>query len=245
MKNSLFNNYLLNLLDSLEQNLSAYTKEKNPESIHCLRLDIKKIKAVLSFAEYIYKEKCDATRLNPLFHKAGEIREMHLNIHLLSLVPHPPQRLITQLKNKENVLIQQFIENGSEYITLIKDFSSKICFLKIQRSKKTIIKHFKKEQKKAKKILQHKDRESMHGYRKKIKKIIYIYNVLPEKMQNKINLKEAKIDKQQKKLGEWHDTYAAIQFLSHEDLPLKTSAYILKLKEDEKRQFKDLLNYVT
>lgn len=241
MKNSLFNNYLFDLLDSLEQNLTAYITDQNPESLHRLRLDIKKIKALFSFAEYMNQEKYDATTLKPLFHKAGEIREMHINIHLLSSAPQPPKRLITQLKKEENILTQQFIEIGSGYIKLVKDFKGGICFPEIRWGKKRIIKFFEKEQKKTNEILQHIDREGLHEYRKKLKKMVYVYNALPKRIQNKIDLNEAGITKQQKKLGDWHDTYSAIHFLASKPLPLKTAEYVFKLKEEEKRRYNKLL----
>ena len=240
MEKNLLNNYVLDLLESIEQNLSTYTKDKQPEGLHRLRIELKKIKAVIYFAENIYKEKYDATKLNPLFHKAGKIREMQINIHLLSTVPDSPKRLIAQLKKRENILIQQFVKNGSRSILIIKNFVKKVCLPEILPSKKTIINYFKKERSKANKILRHKKREDMHGYRKKIKKMMYIYNALPKEIQKQIELNETEINKQQKKLGNWHDNYSAVTFFSNVHFPMQTSEFILKLKEKEKRQFNAL-----
>jgi len=245
MEKNLLNNYIFDHIESLEQNLSTYRKDKNPEFLHRLRVDFKKIKAIFSFAEKIYIEKYDIIKLKPLFLKAGKIREMQLNIHLLSAVSHPPERLIARLKKKENILIQQFIQNGSRNIILINEFREKTCIPEKLRSKKIILKYFKKEKKKAKKILRHKDREGMHVYRKKIKKMMYIYNALPKGIQKKIELNETKINKLQEQLGDWHDTYSAINFFSHAHFPMPISAYILKLKEKEKRQFNTLLINLT
>lgn len=241
MEKNLLNNYVLDLLESIEQNISAFTKDRKPERLHRLRVNIKKIKAIFSFAENIYKVKHDATKLKQLFLKAGKIWEMHININLLGAVPHAPERLITRLKKKENILTQQFIKNSSQYFVLINDFREKVCLPEILRSKKAIIIFFNKERRKANKILQHKDRESMHQYRKKIKKMMYIYNTLPKIMQNKIELNKAEINKKQKKLGDWHDIYSAINYFSHELFPIQTSEYILKLKEKEEKQFNTLL----
>ena len=240
MENSLLNNYLLDLLDSLEQNLCGFTADQNPESLHRLRLDIKKIKAVFSFAEYIYKEKYDVTKVKQLFNEAGKIREMQINIQQLSQVPNPPKTLVNQLNKEEKKLAQQFIKGASQYIRLIQDFKTKIRFPEKALSKKRTIKYFKKKKKKTNKSLQNIDKGGLHEYRKKIKKLIYVYNALPKKLQNKIDLNEAAIHKQQKKLGEWHDTYSAIEFLSNKHLPKNTSEYISTLKEKENRQFKDL-----
>jgi CHAD domain-containing protein len=245
MEKNLLNNYVLESLESLEQNLTTYTKDKNPESLLHLRVDIKKIKAVFSFAEIIYKEKYDTKKLKLLFSRAGKIREMHINIHLLSTFPHPLEKLINHLRKKENILIEQFIKNGPRFEMLVKDFRKKTFFPELLPSKKIIIKYFKNEKKKANKILRKKDRECMHAYRKKIKRMMYIYNSLPQRMQKAIELNKTEINKIQKKLGNWHDTYSAINYLSHAQFPIKPSKHILKLKEKEERQFNTLLINMT
>ena len=234
------NNYVLDLLEAVNHNLSAYKKDKDPESIHNLRVNIKKIKAVFSFAEKIYKEKHDTSLLMPLFKKAGKIREMQINNRVLSAVPQFPESLISELKMKEDILIRQFLKNTSLYKNQIRDFREKASLSEKLPDKKTIIKYFEKESSKAKSILQNTDREGMHRFRKKIKIIMYMYDVLPLSLQNKIDLNEAEINKQQKSVGVWHDTNAILKFLSDEH-PVETSEYILKLRTKEKRQFNLLL----
>ncbi len=214
MKSSVLNDYILSNLEFVVHHLSVYIKDQKPESLHLLRLDIKKLKAVFSLAEYVFKEKLDTTLLKHLFQEAGKLREVYIHIQLLSSIPHPPQKLIHQLKKKENILIKEFIENGSKYILFINDFRDKAGFPEIVLDKEIIEKYFSKEEKKTIKILKNVDRKGMHSYRKKIKKINYIYNVLPEKMQNKLKWNESEINKKQKMLGDWHDTYAAIHFLA-------------------------------
>ncbi len=234
------NNNLLVLLDSIEQNTYAYMKDRKPEYIHNLRLDIKKIDAIFSFAEKLFKEKHDASKLKPLFMKAGKIRELQINIQLLSTIPYFPKRLITQLKKKENTLVQQFINNGSRYIMLIRHVRERVNLPETLPGKRTITKYFNKEKIKAELLLQNHVRDSLHAYRKKIKKMMYVYWVLPGRLKKKIILDEVEIDKQQKKLGIWHDTYSAIHFVSLMNLPGKTMEEVLKLKYKEERQFKAL-----
>ncbi len=85
----------------------------------------------------------------------------------------------------------------------------------------------------------------MHKYRKKIKGIIYVYNALPIKIQKKLEIDVAVFNKQQEWVGEWHDTYAAINFLSLGHSSNQKSDYISNLKENEKRQFETLLVNLT
>ncbi|MBK9221821.1 MAG: CHAD domain-containing protein [Saprospiraceae bacterium] len=238
MPNNLLNQYVVTRIKSITKNLSAYTKDKKPEHLHRLRLEIKKINAVFSFAKNVYGESFNTNKIKPIFKKAGKIREIQINIHLLSLFQHPPKRLITQLKKKENILTQQFIKHDLRYSKIIKTFQNNVSFPEILPDKKIIIKYFEKQ--KANKKFKTKDREHVHRYRSKIKKLLFIYNALPNKIKKEIKLNELEIDKLQKMLGNWHDTYSAINFFSQEQFPMNTAEYILKLKAKEKRQFNAL-----
>jgi CHAD domain-containing protein len=242
MKNNPFNQYVLRRSKSIELNLSAYIKDKNPECLHRLRVDIKKIRAIFSFADKVYKEKYSSSALDPLFKKTGKIREIQINIHLLTLFPFQPKRLINQLKKKENRLTQQLINNASQYVRLIMKFREKKYLPDILPDNDIIIKYFKKEKQKSNKKLDKKDRDSVHQFRTRIKYMMYVFKALPKIIQKEIVLNKTKINIQQKIMGEWHDTYSAVYYLNHQHLPKKSVEYILKLKEIEKKQFNALFN---
>ena len=245
MEKNVLNKYVFDLLESLEKHLSTYRKDKKPKHIHHLRVDIKKINALLSFARYMYQEKYDTSKLKPLFHDAGKIREMQLNVQLLRAVPNFTEKTLTRLEKKEKILIHRFTKKESRYFKLIKYFKKKASLPEILPSKKTIKAYFSSEQKDAAGILEHVDRDGLHRYRKKIKKIMYIYCALPRRMQNEIELNKAEINKLQKKLGVWHDTYSAIVFFSREPISTELSPYIMELKKKEKRQYNRLLTNLT
>ena len=241
MKKNLLNHFVFDLLKSIEKNLSIYIKNKTPECLHILRVDIKKINAVLSFAERVYNEEYNTSNLKPLFRKAGKIREIQINIHLLELFPLPPKNLIEQLKNKENILTMEFIKSGSRYKRHLKNFR-KIIYLPEKLPNKLIInKYFKREKNKANKKLKKQERVDLHKYRAKIKKLMYLFYAFPKSIQKDIEFNELETNRRQEKLGDWHDTYSSINFLSHEHFIENTNEYLLKLKEKEKSQFNALL----
>lgn len=74
MPNNLLNQYVVTRIKSITKNLSAYTKDKKPEHLHRLRLEIKKINAVFSFAKNVYGESFNTNKIKPIFKKAGKIR---------------------------------------------------------------------------------------------------------------------------------------------------------------------------
>lgn len=237
MEKNILNNYITKRLNSIEQNLFAYAKNLKPAYLHRLRVDIKKISAVISFAGKVYNKKYNADILKPLFHKAGRIREIQVIIRLLNAFPKPPERLITLLKKKENKLAQQFIKNEFRYKRQLTSFHKKNGLPETLPHKKTIESYFKKAEIKTKKLVRNKDRESLHQFRMKLKKLNYIYNALPQTLLKKITFNEEEIKKKQEMLGKWHDIYSAITFLSHERIPKKSVQSILKMKVKEKKQF--------
>jgi CHAD domain-containing protein len=216
-------------------------KNKDPENLHRLRVDIKKIIAVLSFAENVYKEEYNKGMIKPLFSEAGKIRETQINIRILELMLHPPKKIIEQLKNKENILSIEFIKCGSQYLRLIKNFRKIIYLPEKLPNKIIIINYFKREKNKANKKLKMQERVDLHKYRSKIKKLMYVYCALPKKIKKELEFNDVKINRQQEELGDWHDTYSVISFLSQEHFTTKTNEHLIKLKEKEKRQFNSLL----
>lgn len=245
MQKNLLNRYVVDLLKSIERNLSIYLKKMNPECLHHLRVDLKKIKATLSFAENVYKEDYNLTKIKPLYSKAGKIREIQINSHLLELFAHPPKKLIEQLKIKENILSLKLIKRGSRYLKLIKKYCQIINLPEKLPNKTIINNYFKKEKHRANSQLKNKERQDLHQYRTKIKKLMYVYYVLPKRIKKEIELNEVEINMQQEKLGDWHDTYSAIKFISHKHFSMDTNESVLKLKEKEKIQFIALLKNLT
>jgi CHAD domain-containing protein len=240
MEKNLLNRHVADLLKSIERNLAFYSKNSHPESLHLIRLDIKKIKSIFSFAEEVYKKKYNTNKLKPLFKKAGRIREIHIYLHLLVLLPHPHLKIIEQLKCKDNVLRLKFVNRASRYLWLINNFRDYCSLPENLPNKRIIIKYFRKEQKEVNSIIKGEDREGFHLYRARIKKLMYAYSALPDSIQQEIELNVGEINKRQKLLGNWHDIYSAVQFLSGKYFSDKTNKLFVGLKEKEKRLFKKL-----
>ena len=122
MKKDALTSYVADLLKSAEQNLDDFAEDPKSESLHRLRVDLKKVKAAYSFAGFVFKKKFSTASIKPLFKNAGKIREIQVNIALLSQFPHPPKRLIAQLQKNENILTEAFVQDHSVHRKSIKDF---------------------------------------------------------------------------------------------------------------------------
>ena len=177
----------------------------------------------------------------PFFQNVGKLRELQIGIRLLNKLSHPPQKLITRLKKKEDVLKKQLIKLIPYYSKTVKSFRKEVILPSKFPNKKKTKTFFKKAITSADKILLNNDRRSVHHFRMKIKKIMYVYNILPHKLHKEIKLNTSEITKLQSKIGKWHDHYSALNFLRRQHFSGQISKYIAILKEKENRQFFSLI----
>lgn len=241
MKKDLLHHFSDIHLKSIERHLGAYLKDKRPQRLHKLRIDIKKIRSVFHFVEKTNKIKYPDNVLNPVFQNVGKLRELQIGIRLLNKLSHPPQKLITRLKKKEDDLKEQLIKLIPCYSKTVKSFRKKVILPSKFPNKKKTKSFFKKAFTSADKILLNNDRRSVHHFRMKIKKIMYVYNILPHKLHKEIKLNTSEITKLQSKIGKWHDHYSALNFLRRQHFSGQISKYIAILKEKENRQFFSLI----
>jgi CHAD domain-containing protein len=238
MKGNLLNLYVSKRLKSIENQLAAYKKDQNPEMLHMLRVNIKQIRAVLSLVKEICNKSCNSNEMKPLFQDAGQIRTLQINLKILNELPHPPELPISQIAANEKVLTGQFMDNIPEYLTGIDKFRNDFSLPNILPDDK-IKNYIAMQVKKANKLIVKQVRENLHCFRKRVKKIIYAYDVLPATLQKTVVLNKSELNKLQKKLGKWHDTFSVIDFLLQQEFPDKIK-YISKLKAKEEKQFINL-----
>lgn len=236
MKEDLLYHHVSDHLKSVKKHLCAYSKNGKPKHLHLLRLGIKIVNALFSFAEDLYNEPYSAIELKSVYQKTGEIRE----IQIIGSFKHLPKRLLRELKKKENLLKKQFQKILPQYIEFIGVFREGVAFPPYLPDKYVVKSYFEKELTKASQDFQNKNREGLHQFRKSLKKILFIYDALPKKIRKEVNLDKKYINELQEKVGNWHDTYSSIEFLSYQNCKQKPLEYISKLRRKELRQFNAL-----
>lgn len=240
VRKNAFHTYIVSLLRAVEWQLNAYQKKRQPEILHRMRVDIKKIKALLSFLAKVFNDKTisASNSLRPLFHQAGCIRELQINSKLLKELPQPPLGLIKKMAIKEKRMTEQFCVRIPAHLLQVKQFVRRLELPDELPKRKKIKKYFKKKIKKALKELNLGERDSLHRFRMEIKKLMYVHKALPRRLRASITLDEKYIDRVQKKAGDWHDAETVIKFLkSVGSIP---DNYISKMKEKEIKNFNAL-----
>lgn len=244
MKSDILNNYVVKRIKSVARLLKVYDDDNNSKHLHQIRVNIKKIKAVLSYVGYVVDKKYKINKIKKLFHKAGEIREIQLNIKLLEGLKNPPDTIILKLRIKEKFLNEIFTSNISNYLKNIKKIRNEISLPTMTAKKRSIKKYIKKEIKKAERKITGNDRTNMHKLRKRLKKIMYIYKALSEKVNKIFILDSEYINQLQEKAGEWHDSYAALQFLNNQSKSTELPLSINELKFKENQLFVSLVENI-
>ena len=240
MKEDLFYSFVVHQIRSTQQRLSRYQESGDPEHLHDMRVRIKKIKALFSFLAFVYEKRFSTTDLKKLFRKAGKLRDIQLHIRALILLPHPPFTLIESLCKKEHRLEKHFQKSTPDYLNQLQHFEKRLEIPDMLPESGKIMAYFNKQKQKASAKCSNKVREDIHHYRRIVKNMMYVYSALPKSMQQDIDFNAKEVNHLQEKLGNWHDTYALIHFLSKKKFHLQEQNYMSALITKEQKEFNAL-----
>ena len=193
-----------------------------------------------SLRSFASKKKQGGVKLKPLYKSAGKIREIQILLKLVQALPGFPKNIKEQLKINLKAEQKYFLEKLPKFSKQIKKVQNELSNHRTQLSLKIIKKYFTLETQKAQVAFKLKQREAMHAFRKELKNSWYVYDALPKKTQKLILLKTVEIKTLQEKLGNWHDTYSAIYYLSKLKFHVSINTHVQKLKTLERSQFKIL-----
>ena len=175
--------------------------------------------------------------LQGLFHAAGEIRALQLNIQLILETENVPAQVIDEYKDAEKMLIKVFIKNIPYFLESLKIFTQSIALPENFPEKNIINAYFEKIYKQANNLLKQPNRIKMHLFRKKIKALMYFHNALPQQSIRHIKFNSTSIDQLQESAGKWHDLYNAFIFFRFSNYATLLTENITELKRREKKSY--------
>lgn len=227
-------------LKRIEEILRLKQEEITKESIHELRLEIKKVKAVFTLLAYINNNFPLHRYYRPfktVFEKAGDIRTVQIEQELLkNYISDPSDRYLDQLKKlveeKSNALGKKVRSH-----TVVKLKSSKKGILSfLNKISENQLKQFlKKKSGKLVRMIERKifEEQYLHLLRKKLKRFYFIARMLypdvtiPEPWNRLMEL-----------LGKWHDEQIAIEHL-------RKAIYSSRFSQDEINRLHDIKRKIT
>lgn len=206
------------LWEKMSEHLQQFYDTQDPEEMHQMRVNIKKIKAMLSLLTDAKKQKKSAEQLKKLkkiFAHAGKLRAVHVNMDILSSEGVENDAFATDQANILSNETSKLYTHHDEYNKTLKkafkvlsdtfeDISDKQVVRIFDRQMEELYQYFNKD-------LAFDD--TLHHARMMIKELMYVHQVLPEDVKDKLRLNIEYLDDLQKEIGNWHDTWVILDLL--------------------------------
>ena len=205
------------LFKEAEKNAEKAIKHFDADSIHKMRVALKKIRAefnlLLFFSQGKLSEK-DIQKVKGTFKKAGTVRELQLVISSIESLPQrkeSPQKVVLEYfkkreKKSEKKFHDYFKEKGEKELSELKK-------IMLDESKNiqehSLTPYFENLSNQIMTLQKKEDRteEELHELRKRIKELKYNLEVLGETDRTRFEnlFPPKKLDKLEEVIGEWHD----------------------------------------
>jgi len=206
---------------TITDHLRSFKSSRDPEHLHVVRVQMKKTIALLHLYGPLKKHAPDSFR--KVFKHAGLVRDAAVVLKLIE--KHQPENAFLNREQHRilNEYATQFELKADEYIAVINDFYSSLLKDLRPISRKKILKVYRKDLEKIAAVLEKKRHEGkLHNSRKRLKKLLYLYTLLPKKISAELDLNVAYIDTLQDIIGKWHDAAVADElFFKYKEINAK------------------------
>ncbi len=211
---------------SLIKNLESFNAIQDKETLHQVRVDVKKIKAVLGIIQYADKKFKRNKYFKPfrnIFRKAGSIREPDVLFKLL--LRYSIEGLADDhLARNEKSLVESFRSDIPFFLDVIKEQKKKLKPHLRNISKKDVREYVDKLTKLlASQLTPRVLPDNLHKSRKVIKEILCFSAI--EKLKKR-ELKFYKI--MEEEIGQWHDKQVLLQLLQKSSGQAKLQNKVLR-----------------
>jgi len=208
--------YLKKHWRAIQSHLALFLASQNPEELHHLRLEVKRISAYISLLRHCSCRNDLRSQFEPLrqlFKTAGKIRSAQINLSLADS---------NYLADEEFRRVQQDIIITQTYDLRIGKYASVIRSTKRRWSKRISTMHdrcilmlFRRELNAISEMLS-KDwsAEELHLCRKRIKRILYNFELLNKPLTKRLNLNIEYLNHLQDSIGKWHDAATSLKTFS-------------------------------
>ena len=208
--------YIRTRCDNILACIVKFGKDRDAEELHKLRVETKKLKAYAAFASKLtgknLKKKLDA--VTKVFKKAGEIRAANLNLAAIKQygIRSPGFKKGHQAIAENGS--EQFITSSERYMENIKAACNSLQDECRDIGDKKIYKFYEKRISTLSSFFRENfDEKNLHSRRKIIKVLLYVRNLLSEKLRQELALNVSYLDALQDTAGKWHDAIVFIELL--------------------------------
>lgn len=186
--------------------LRAFGESSDPEALHRLRLDVKKVKAFVQMVKACSDKRVskDFGLLKKMFRQAGKVREANNNLQLLEQFHSMPAAYKAEQGEIGASAAGEFKEHIGEYLKKGKKAGRRLL-ADVQAVRTSCIKDWYAGRLIRAGVLLTASGERLHEARKKIKELLYVLRLLPQSLVEELRLDKDYLNTLQELIGQWHD----------------------------------------
>jgi len=214
--------------------LKAFLETGDQEQLHRFRVQIKKVRAMLSLFDDTSKHPGLLKGFKPvkkIFGFAGQIRDAYTNLQLSARYHLKNEAFESSQQKIIEDGTAEFQHEGKKYLRLIKEVYRHLKKQLTRINDKSVAEYYKKQ------LIEISGNfavsgfnEDMHTNRKLIKILVYNHKLASNALNGSVPFNSAYLDKLQSAIGEWHDNVVAAQLFSTPELNDKPVVTTIKKK---------------
>lgn len=214
------------------QLLNNYITDSNQETLHQLRVTLKKLKAVLQYLRSVHTSKTKKSKqsLQLLFHAAGAVRELQLRKQWLQVNKYETLIAAAQLTHQQQDEENLFIERSEDWHAILKKLKAKLHRLTADADHEQLLKYILPLKEEIEQFSFSGTTTDWHAFRKQVKQLLYAQHWITDTEKLKLlPVKESKrLDVVQQQIGNWHDLVDLFNWLQEQQFYLSKDKLLHK-----------------
>lgn len=203
--------------DAIDAHMEDYCTTRDPEALHRLRVEVKKLQAMMVLIEACGGEGALHIKgFKKIYKQAGRIREAHVNLDLLAKHHIDSPAIVQEQERTIKEESAVFCASRHAYRHDVHHGKHALYDRAFDIRKHQVVEFFKSR------LLQLSaffapsflNTGGLHETRKDVKNLLYIHALLPEGLAGDLHVHTAYLDALQDKIGQWHDAVAVSTFLA-------------------------------
>lgn len=217
LKKNTQDEYFSKRLKAVKSHIIKFSENKNPEELHGLRVEVKKLRALVLLIERCTTLQFLSLSLKPLkkiYKLAGSMREADINVKLLDSYRISSDVFKANQMEMVNILSSEFSSRIGSHLRTVDEILNMLIVNTFDIKTDSIQSEIHNQVEILNRVFLKDDfLNELHECRKRLKNIMYLLAILTKRLKDKLMLNRVYIDNLQGLIGKWHDVFRTKQIL--------------------------------